>query len=185
MLSDEDHMLACQQGNKESLEVLYQRWKRPIFGFALRLLGRRADAEDVAAEVFVKLAEGRNIFRPEAKFSTWIFTVARNLAIDKIRKNKKMTSSDTENSEPMNLQDQTLNPQEQLAAKDLGEVIGRAVRALPPPQDEILVLREYQHMSYGEISEVTGYSIEKVKVTIFRARETLRTKLHFLLEGRP
>ena len=187
MLSDEEYMLACQQGDRDALEELYQRWKGPIFGFALRLMKSRADAEDVTAEVFARLAEGRNIYKPQAKFSTWLFTVARNIAFDKMRGNKKMTSinAENENSGAFELPDRDLNPQEQVSAKDLGEVIGRAVRALPPPQDEILILREYQHMSYAEIAEITGYSIEKIKVSIFRAREALRGTLQFLLEDRP
>ena len=80
---DEELIIEYQQGSEEAFEMLFQRYKKPILNFALRILGNRADAEDITADVFLIRFTKKNLYKPDAKFSTWLFTVARNACITK------------------------------------------------------------------------------------------------------
>ena len=187
---DEDLIHEYQLGNEEALTMLFERYKRPILNYALRILGNRADAEDVAGEVFLALFEKKDSYQPQAKFSTWLYTIARNNCISRIRKRKFQISLWFEKDETGELQcldipdDKNLPPQE-LARKETSFYLRRAIAKLPLEQKEALILREYQQLSYEEISQVLGCSLEKVKVVIFRAREKLREELpSFIKEER-
>src|SRR5262249_31903395 len=96
---DEDLMHQYSQGNSEALKVIFQRYKTPVFNFALRILGNRADAEDVVSDVFVAVFENKYRFDAKAKFSTWLFTVAHNLCISRIRQRKNLVSMWFKNEE--------------------------------------------------------------------------------------
>lgn len=167
--SDEELMLEYQQGQEEVIEVLFLRYQKPIFNFAIRFLDNRADAEDVTAEIFLHLIQSKNQFQPKAKFSTWLYTVARNACISRIRKRKpEVTEWEIPDSK---------TPADEMQRKEIAFHIKKAVRRLPADQKEAFVLREFQNLTYQEISSVTGHSLENVKVLIFRARERLRLDL--------
>ncbi len=190
--SDEQLILEYQQGAQKAMEVIFLRYQKPIFNFALRLIGNRADAQDVSAEVFMILVEKSSCYTPEprAKFSTWLYTVARNSCLSKLRRRKisfsffQRPTSIEQDPLPIEVPDHK-TPATALHNKELAQGIRQAVEQLPLPQREAFILREFQDLSYEEIVLVTGNSLANVKILIFRAREALRQNLGYLLEELP
>lgn len=186
---DEQLILEYQQSNDEmALVTLFNRYKAHILNFALRILGNRADAEDVTSDCFLTLFKKRYIYRAGTKFSTWLFTVARNLCINRIRKRKKLGSmwfkKDSNNYEQWDIPDEKDIADTTLEKTEASMMVKKAILKLPEEQKEALILREYHNMNYADISEIMSCSLEKVKILIFRAREQLKVELSsFILEG--
>jgi len=177
--TDEELVKAYYQGDQEAFTELFDRYKARVLNFCLRILGNRADAEDITSEVFMALAERRYIMRAEAKCTTWIYTVARNACISRIRKRKHTISlwfSKDKNGEARQLDpaDKCDLPPDKIIQEEHISLIRTSIAELPLDQREALVLREYQKLSYQEISVVLDCSLEKVKILIFRGREKLR-----------
>lgn len=180
--SDEDIMLDYQSGNREAISVIFHRYKNRILNFCLRMLGNRADAEDVAHDVFVTLMGHKYTYQSTAKFSTWLFTIARNKCIDRIRKSRRIFSmtfskKDSSQTEQWEVADDRPDSSEDLATKERARVVQQAIAKLVVQQREALVLREYHRFSYDEIAGILNCSLANVKVLIFRARESLRVEL--------
>ena len=180
--NDEDLIQEYQQGDKEALSMIFCRYKRPILNFCLRILGNRADAEDVTGEVFLVLFSRKYVYQPEAKFSTWLYTIARNLCITRIRKKRKFLSfwvkkHQADELDYWDMADDKELPSEELQKKEMEGHVKKAITRLPVEQKEAIIFREYHDLSYEEIAQVLGCSLEKVKILIFRARERLRREL--------
>lgn len=186
--TDEELVESYYQGNEEALEVLFIRYKMPVFNFSLRILNGRADAEDVTGEVFLSLFAKKYTQKSGAKFSTWLFTVARNACFTQMRKRKKWTSmwftkNDSGQCEEWQIADAADLPNESLVKREEALKVKKAIDELPELQKEALVLREYHDMKYGQISEILDCSLEQVKINIFRARERLRVALKETQDG--
>lgn len=183
--TDDEIIKEIQSGNKEAAIELFDKYKSRILNFSLRILGSRADAEDVTGEVFLALLSGKYTFDPKAKFSTWLFTVARNSCISQIRKRKRVSGMWTSNNNgevrEIQIEDSNENSRETLEKKEAKDIVKEAIHSLPLDQKEVIILREYEKLSYDEISQTLEYSLEKVKVLIFRARENLRVQLSSFL----
>lgn len=180
--SDEALILRFQDGNRGALEEIYNRYKNRILNFCIRFLGNRAEAEDITGEVFLALFEGKYKLNRNAKFSTWLFTIARNKSISRLRKRKHTTSSWQKSGNDKELIEIEAVAHDDLASEEMikkeeASAVQRAIQKLIPEQREAILLREYQQFSYAEIAEVLDCSLEKVKVLIFRAREFLRVEL--------
>lgn len=179
---DEELIVESKLGNREALEEIFHRYKVSLFNYAFRILGNRADAEDVVSDVFLTLSSGNTIYIPKAKFSTWLYTVAHNACISRIRKRKKFVymwfkrKKDDTYTE-LDIPDVQNSPAINSDEKNIVSQIKQAIKKLPLEQREAIVLRVYQNLSYTEIREALGCSISKVKVLIFRAREKLRREL--------
>jgi RNA polymerase sigma-70 factor (ECF subfamily) len=187
--SDQELIADYQNGDTKAFEMLFERYKTAILNFALRIVGNRADAEDVVSEVMTILLVKKDAYRPIAKFSTWIFTIARNSCVNKLRKQKNVFSLWMHNNqsgeyEMLDVADQEALADHQIKDKEVSVEVRKAIEKLPETQREAIVLREYQNLSYEEISQILGCSLENVKVLIFRARERLRQELSsFMKEG--
>ena len=170
------------RGDQEALTMIFIRYKTPVLNYALRILGNRADAEDVVSDVFLAVFGGKYRFDPKAKFSTWTFAVTRNMCIDQIRKRKRFLpfvfrNEGTKELEEWDPPDTKDLPRENLEKSETARRVQSAIQKLPLEQKEALVLREYHDLSYEEISNVLNCSLAKVKVLIFRAREHLKKEL--------
>lgn len=179
---DEELIFEYQRGNREAFEMIFERYKKPILNYCWRILGNRADAEDATGDVFTSVLSQKDSFKPQAKFSTWLFTIAHNACISKLRKRKPVFSlwvkkDDHEEMEEWAIPDPKPLPHAELLEKERMEAVKKAILKLPEAQKEALVLREYQELSYEEISSILGCSKENVKILIFRARERLRMEL--------
>lgn len=180
--TDEVLIAEYQLGNQEAFEELYARYKSSIFNFALRILGNRADAEDVTSEVFMTLCVKKQMYKPIAKFKTWFFRIAHNFCMNVFRKKKHTTDmwfnqNDRDDLGQWDVQDDKEIPSEKLEKKEAGQEVRNAIRTLPENQKEALILREYHQMNYSQISEVMECSVENVKILIYRARMQLKKKL--------
>ena len=181
-------MIDYQAGDQDAMQVIFYRHKMPILNFCLRLLGNRADAEEIAGDVFLTLITHKDTFKPEAKFTTWIYTIARNKCISLLRRRKFTVSfpsfqsqKETENPEAK-IPSPNDSPHEELIRTEAATQIRQAIDRLPYEQREAIVLREYHDFSYEEISAILNCSLSKVKILIFRAKERLRIDLTSFLQ---
>jgi len=187
--NDEDIMRLYQSGDTDAMRHIFQRYKIRILNFCYGLLGNRADAEEVAGDVFLALVSDKSSYDPGRKFSTWVYTIARYKCISRIRKRKSVVSlwfasKDDPEGEPWDIPDETYHPQDSLIRKEARYQVRLAISKLPNQQKEAIILRQYHGFSYQQISEVLQCSLEKVKILIFRAKEQLSGDLaSFIEEG--
>jgi len=176
-------MMEYRAGNIGALEEIFQRYKKPILNYAFKLLSSFADAEDVVGEVFYILTSSKDKYEPRAKFNTWIYTIAHNVAIDRIRKRRKISffwqKKDKENNsyEELDIPDTRFMPDANAEENDVASYVKKAIDKLPFQLKEAIVLRQYHNLTYEEIGVVLNCSLSKVKILIFRAKETLRKEL--------
>lgn len=191
-LSDEELMLACQNGNEAALEAIYQRHYRPIFLYIARMIGSREMAEDLAQETFIRIYVNKASWKPQAKFTAWLYRIARNLCIDEKRRywnrnvhaESSMASNDENKDIPFldRIEDDNGDARTALEMKMNEEVIKQAINELSEEQREVIVLNKYQGLSYGEIAEILGASAESIKQRAYRAHLKLRTILEPVLK---
>lgn len=182
-------MARLAQGDKRALDELMSRWQRPVFGFLLRLVGNQEDALDLAQETFVRLYRARQTYRPSAPFSTYLFSIAANLARNFLRWKRRHKSYVCPGKEPNmgsssveEIIDETPSPREQLHHNEREKAIRDAVLALPPAMRVVLVLFEYEDLSYQQIAQILGMSTKAVECRLYRARHILKRKLRTFLE---
>ena len=156
-----------------------RRYKRPVVNFVYRMVGNAADADDMTQVVFVRVYQNLDAYRPETKFSTWLFALARNAAIDRLRWRARHPGESIESAPQLAASSDTADA---VAAREIGEQIAVAVAKLPEDQRTALVLAEYHGLSYAEIAGVMRCSEKSVESRLYRAKKTLRASLHHLLE---
>lgn len=168
-----------QAGSDAAFDELLRRYKRPVVNFAWRILGDAGEADDVAQEVFVAVYQNIGAYEPQTKFSTWLFALARNACIDRIRWRKRHPA------EPLDDVREIATPSTvtgEVTAHEIGAEIAAAVAHLPEDQRTAIVLSEYHGLSYAEIAQVMKCSTKSVESRLYRARQTLRVQLKHLLE---
>lgn len=182
--SDIELVVRIQGGDAAAFDELMQRYKRPVVNFVYRMLGNAADAEDVAQEVFVRAYQRLGAFKVQsakAKISTWLFTLAHNAAIDRLRWRKRHPADSVESAPEASLST-TTDAAGEASAHEIGQHIADAVAALPEDQRTALVLAECQGLAYAEIAQVMKCSEKSIESRLYRAKQTLREKLEFLLD---
>ncbi|MCK9614394.1 MAG: sigma-70 family RNA polymerase sigma factor [Candidatus Omnitrophica bacterium] len=183
MRKDEEIMMEYKAGSVSALEEIFQRYKKPILNYAFKLLSSFADAEDVVGEVFYILTLRKDSYEPVAKFSTWIYTIAHNVAIDRIRRRKRIfffwqkKDKDGTSYAELDIPDTRFMPDNDAEENDISCYVKKAIDKLPFQLKEAIVLRQYHNLSYEEIGAVLNCSLSKVKILIFRAKECLRKEL--------
>ena len=176
-VSDSVLLKELQSGHKEALAQLYGRYRERVLKHCTRLLCDEQAAKDVVQNVFMKLQTEHSTVRNGLSLQSWIFTVARNEAFGELRR-KKNTVLDEEILWEGEL------PDEELAKKDRKEIIESVLNMLYPSFREVIMLREYEQLSYEEIAQVTGLTISAVKSRLFKARKALIQKLQPYLTER-
>jgi len=186
---DRNDMARLAAGHDAALEELMGRHAERLFHYLLRLLQNETEAGDLAQETFVRVYQNRTRFKPESKFSTWIFTIGTNLARDTQRRRARHphVSLDAESGESgQNFQEllpeQNPGPVETLEAADRAEAVRQAIATLPEDLRVPLVLAEYEEKSQAEIAVILECSAKAVEMRIYRARQQLRARLSPLLE---
>lgn len=168
----------AQSGDEKALADLLQRYRAPIHAFVYRLVGNASTAEEVAQEAFVRafLHLGQFRFRRGARFSTWLFQLARHAALDERRRQQRRptTGWDELNREPVAPTD---DASAHLARRELGEAIAQAVADLPEEQRTALVLTEYHGQSAAEVAAVLHCTVRGAEARLFRARQAVRETL--------
>ena len=173
---DVELMLRFQKGDGAAFETLVHRHTRAVLNLVYRYLGDASRAEDVAQDVFVKVYRARMKYEPKAKFSTWLYRIAVNHCLNEIRSRKSQPAV----AAPINdlLEHPAAeDPDARLRQTELREAVKAAIDALPENQRMAVILARYEDMSYDEIAETMGLSLEAVKSVLFRAKENLQRAL--------
>ena len=178
-------MLRVKQGDTGAFAELVNKYRQPVMNLACRTLRDATEAEDLAQTVFVQVYKSAHRYKISAKFSTWLFTIARNLCLNEIRRRSRHPAESLDAPHP-GLEDRpwhqfedkkTVAPAENLLQGELAEKIERALGDLPENQRTAILLCRQEELSYEEISEVLGCSLSATKSLIHRGRETLKAKL--------
>lgn len=172
--TDVADMMALQRGENEALDRLMNRWQKPLRAFLYRNLHDDATASDLAQETFVRVFRNAQRFRPEARFSTWLFSIAVNLIRDRMRANKRRPTESWENV-PEAADSRT--PKSTAENNERARVVQDAIAALPEDLRLAVVLFEYEDRSHAEIGEIVGATPKAVETRLYRARQLLRKSL--------
>ena len=165
-------------GPEDTFEELVRRYQRPIVSYVYRILNDYDSSLDVAQEVFIKVYNSLERYSSDYKFSTWLYRIAHNAAIDHIRRRSgKVQSLETESEDgtyQLQLESPCPGPEQDRERSEWRTEIESVVKCLPSVYKELIVLRHSKDLSYGEIAEVTGLPLGTVKNRLFRAREMMR-----------
>jgi len=180
--ADSQLMLRVQEGDEESFATLLQRFRVPIWQFLHRMVQNQAVAEELAQEVFLRVYRSRATYEPSAKFSTWLYRIATHLALNHLRDSKNdrgniSADEQTDEQAPLQLASKDPSIEDRLLRAARAERIRGAIDALPEKQRLAVILHKYQELDYRQIGDLIGASESAVKSLLFRAYDTLRTRL--------
>jgi RNA polymerase sigma-70 factor (ECF subfamily) len=173
MTSDHELASALRDGDERAFAILFERYRRPLYAFALRMLGQSHAARDLVQDVFLRVWEHRGqLDRPES-FRSWLFAIARNRCLSALRRERAAVPLEETPEEALAVPatDDRLERDQEL------ELIRRALAGMKVDYREVLILREYQEMSYVEIATVTESTLSAVKSRLFKARQALHETL--------
>jgi RNA polymerase sigma-70 factor (ECF subfamily) len=183
--TDTQLMIRVQCNDASSFSELLNRNRNLVVNYLSRMVANRAIAEELAQDVFIRVYRSRQTYEPTAKFSTWLYRITTNVALNHFRDEKR-----TQNQVSLDVQDTVQVRREALDRAPLiedrlvREVVARqirhAIRALPPKQRAAVIMHKYDEMDYAQIARILGCSASAVKALMFRAYETLRLRLHYL-----
>src|SRR4030042_3600900 len=180
----EDLMARIAKGDEDAFEILVNRHQTSVLNLIYRFIGERTQAKDLAQEIFLRVWQSAKSYKPEAKFTTWIYRVTANLCFNELKSARRKrwfsfhrTDEDSENSVEDNISDGSLNAEDLLLAKECSRQISDALQSLPANQRMALVLKRYDDLSYEEIARVMGCSVSAVESLLVRAKTTLQEKL--------
>ena len=186
--TDVQLMLDVKAGDEASFELLLQRYRTPLVNFLFRMVRNREQAEDLAQEVFLRVYRAREEYVPSAKFTTWLFRIATNLALNSMRDTRyqKLEVSidapvtlDAEDGDerPLDLAEKHPNIEQHLVEDVRVKMIRHAINKLPEKQRAAVLLHKYQELDYTEIAKILSCSESALKSLLFRAYEALRVEL--------
>jgi len=184
-VSDAEVMLRVKAGDDAAFEYLVQKYRRPMVSYMYRMCHNAAAAEDLAQEVFLRVYRSRQNYEPSAKFTTWLYRIATNLAVNHARDSRherpentvSVDEPDQETGLTLDLPDTSLSAEQAILRRERMAAIRQRVQALPERQRTAVVMHKYQQMDYRQIAEVLKLSESATKSLLFRAYETLRVQL--------
>ncbi len=186
--TDVQLMLDVKSGDEASFELLLHRYRTPLVNFLFRMVRNREQAEDLAQEVFLRVYRARAEYVPSAKFTTWLFRIATNLALNSMRDNRyqKLEDSidapvriDSEDGDerPLDIAEKHPNIEQHLVEDTRVKMIRHAIDKLPEKQRAAVLLHKYEELDYAEIAKILSCSESALKSLLFRAYEALRVEL--------
>ena len=177
-LTDGELIEKAIRGREDGFEELVRRYQRPITGYVYRMLNNYDASLDVTQEVFIKVYNSLEKYSSDYKFSTWLYRIAHNAAIDYMRRNSvNQQSLETENADgsfQLQIESSQPTPEQERERSEWRTEIDSVVKCLPTVYRELILLRHTQDLSYDEIAEVTNLPLGTVKNRLFRAREMMR-----------
>jgi RNA polymerase sigma-70 factor (ECF subfamily) len=184
-LTDADVMLRVKAGDESAFEYLVQKYRRAMVNFMYRMSHNAAAAEDLAQEVFLRVYRSRSGYLASAKFTTWLYRIATNLAVNHARDTRherpesmvSLDEPDEESGTTMDVADNALTVEQAMLRRERMEAIRKKVQALPDRQRMAVIMHKYQQMDYRQIAEILKLSESATKSLLFRAYETLREQL--------
>lgn len=188
--TDQEIVALAREGREAAYRELIRRYERPVFSLVLRMVRDHQLAEDLAQETFIKALNAIGSYRPEFKFSSWIFKIANNAAIDHLRRREvdtlsidgapNATTPDDIEATALQVGDRGETPLAELEARELGGAIERAIGRLRPEYRSCIMLRHVEGLAYEEIAQLLDLPLGTVKTYIHRARHELRDMLAHL-----
>ncbi len=183
--SDAAVMLRAKAGDDAAFNFLIEKYRRPIVSFMHRMTRNAGVAEELAQEVFLRVYRSRETYQAHAKFSTWLYRIATNLAVNHARDTRherpelsvSLDEQDEDTGLVVDLPDAAPNVEQNIVERERIEAIRRHVQALPERQRMAVIMHKYQGMDYRQIAEVLKLSESATKSLLFRAYETLRDRL--------
>ena len=181
-LSDATLLIRFVGGDVSAYEALVARYEKPVFNFVRRMIGSREGAEDIAQETFVRVYEQAPSLRRSASFRPWLWSIAANLCRDYFKRQRYRHHTPIEGVDPAREQALSVPAAIGLEDAEIGRLVQAAVVALKPELRMVIVLREYEGLSYQEIADAAGCPPGTVKSRLFAARLELRKRLAFLMD---
>lgn len=189
LTTDAEIMLRVKTGDESAFTFLVQKYRRQMVGFMYRMCHNPAAAEELAQEVFLRVYRSREKYEASAKFNTWLYRIATNLAVNHARDTRheraentvRLDEPDQETGTTPDLADDSLTVEEQMLRRERMAAIRRRVQALPERQRMAVIMHKYQQMDYREIADVLKLSESATKSLLYRAYETLREQLRELV----
>jgi len=178
-------MLRVKQGDSDAFAQLVDKYKHPVMNLVYRMLRDATEAEDIAQNVFIQVHKSASRYQASSKFTTWLFTIARNLCLNELRRRSRHPADSMEAAHPENEEQpwqqfedkKTFSPPETLLQGELEQKIDEALAELPENQRTAILLCRQDELSYEEIAKVLRCSLSATKSLIHRGRETLKEKL--------
>lgn len=189
-------MLRVRDDDSAAFAQLVEQYQHRLVAIMHHLVGNTEEAEDLAQEVFLRVYRARKKYRPRSKFSTWLFTIANNLALNALRsrQRKPSVSLPAQDSGPLGprpaeqlVPDRGSGPMQRLQRQELADIVRQALEGLNERQRMAVVLNKFEDMNYAEIAEIMGLTTKAVKSLLSRARENLRVALsgYIYMDGEP
>jgi RNA polymerase sigma-70 factor (ECF subfamily) len=186
-IPSEDLMARIADGDEYAFEALVHRHQTSVLNLIYRFIGDRTRAQDLAQEVFIRVWQAAKTYRPEAKFTTWLYRITANLCLNELKSARRRRwlrffQSDGENRETIeeNLADDSPSPEDLLLAKERSRQITDALQSLPDNQRMALVLKRYDDLSYAEMAQIIGCSVSAVESLLVRAKKNPSRKIEEL-----
>jgi RNA polymerase sigma-70 factor (ECF subfamily) len=183
-VSSEDLMTRIAKGDGDAFEILVDRHQASVLNLIYRFIGDRTQAKDLAQEVFIKVWQAAKTYRPEAKFTTWIYRIATNVCFNELKSARRRrwfqfrrSNEDNEGSIEETFSDGSPTAEDLLLERERSRQISDALQSLPDNQRMALVLKRYDDLSYAEIAQIIGCSVSAVESLLVRAKRTLQEKL--------
>jgi RNA polymerase sigma-70 factor (ECF subfamily) len=184
-MDDHELMAMVKDGDEKAFRRIVERHNEQILNLCYRYLGNQEDAEEVAQDVFIRIYNAAGSYRPDAKLSTYLYRIAVNLSLNRIRDRKRKRFVSLEifqhSRENNNTGEQPSNPEQLIEEKEKGQIIRKAIDSLPPNQKTAVILKRYQELSYEEIARVMNCSVSAVEARLHRAKLNLQQKLKPLM----
>ncbi len=181
-LSDDQIIERTLAGETDAFSLLVRRWERPIYGLSLRMLGRDEDARDVCQETFLAAFRNLRKFRGDAKFSSWLYRIALNACHSRLRKQgvavEHSIDQDDEDGRKLELADREVEPMpERLHRDQRAALVRKALQALPAEMRQVIIMKEYEELTFAEIAEVLQIPVSTVKSRVYTGLQQMRARL--------
>ncbi|HEY8152015.1 MAG TPA: sigma-70 family RNA polymerase sigma factor [Vicinamibacteria bacterium] len=178
--TDEDLVVAFQSGDIPAFDQLVRRWDRKIQGVIYRLVGNHDEARDLSQEAFLKAYRALGTFKQEARFSSWLYQIAINATRDRLRRRRRradLSLDDVEEKGESSLRDAGPSALDLIESSDLSRAVAVAMATLPEEQREVVILKEYEGLTFPEIAETLDVPLSTVKTRLYRGLGQLRIRL--------
>ena len=186
-ISDEQLIARFQLGDVQAYDILVRRYKDQLLNFVFRFVGNRTDAEDIVQETFLRVYRNKHMYKEIAKFSTWVYTIAGNLAKTELRRRKRhkifSVSNFVNDERDFDIPDREHSPEKKVDSRIQENIIQKAIEKLPIKFKEVIVLRDIQGFAYEEISQILSIPLGTVKSRVNRGRLKLQEDLKFLFDN--
>ena len=186
-VTDETLIAQFQQGDVQAFDILVRRYKDQLLNYVYRFVNNRVDAEDIVQETFLRVFKNKHYYKEIAKFSTWVYTIAGNLAKTELRRRKRRkifsVSNFVNDERDFDIPDGERTPDQAVDGSIKDSIIQQAIDKLPPKFKEVILLRDVQGFAYEEISQILNIPLGTVKSRVNRGRLKLQEDLKFLFEN--